>query len=208
MPEEDAAGPFEDAAEATPDKRRAAWASRYPRWALVAFPSTLVSGVLIGGLLAIFTPIATAAPSYSAMHDHLTSKNKTLNAQVERDDSTITAAEGIISDLKAAEQDVADRASALDAREAAVKSREDAITAKEKVVAANTIPGNGTFIVNRDIQPGQYRSEGGESCYWKRSDASGGTIDNYIGSGPAVVTVRASDATLETSRCAPFTKVG
>ena len=201
-----------DAVASEPDKARM---PKVPRWALITVPATLVTGVLLGGLLGIFTPIAVATPSYTSMHNKLTSQINTLGSKVADTRATISDQENTISKLNSAAQEVADRATALDARatalnarEAAVKAREDTVTGKEKVVAANTIPGDGTFIVNQDIQPGQYKSAGGESCYWKRTNASGGTIDNYIGSGPAVVTVKASDALLITAMCAPFTKVG
>jgi len=75
---------------------------------------------------------------------------------------------------------------------------------------ANTIPGDGTFLVGKDVKPGTYRMTGpksGSSCYWQRSgDASGTNIianDNIA--GPAVVDIKSSDVAFKTSRCAAWT---
>jgi hypothetical protein len=114
----------------------------------------------------------------------------------------LRAAEGREAKVAATEADQNLRLAKLDARETAVQGAED-------VAAANTIPGSGTFRVGIDVQRGQYHSEGGSSCYWSRMNAAGDdTIDNYIGSGPAVLTVQPSDGLIKTSRCAPFTKSG
>ncbi|MBB5641110.1 hypothetical protein [Cryobacterium roopkundense] len=91
--------------------------------------------------------------------------------------STVKSSEKRESDLAGAEAAQSTRARGLDEREAAVKGAED-------VVVASAFAGDGTFMVGTDVQPGQYRSEGGESCYWSRMNAAGDdTIDNYIGSG-------------------------
>ena len=55
----------------------------------------------------------------------------------------------------------------------------------------------------------QYTSEGGTNCYWARLNSTGDDIiDNDLASGPAVLTVQASDGLIKTSNCAPFTKTG
>lgn len=74
------------------------------------------------------------------------------------------------------------------------------------------IPGDGTFEVGVDIEPGTYVSEepSGRSCYWARlSKGSGGLNDiiaNNNSSGQSIVTIAASDAFFETSRCGGWTK--
>ena len=116
----------------------------------------------------------------------------------------------------AAEQAIAGQTAAVKALEAAVKqkeaeglAREKAVGTAEAVAAANTFDGDGTYIVGDDIQPGTYKSEGGSPCYWARLGAGGeDIIDNSLGSGPAVVTVRPGDFALEVARCAPFRKTG
>jgi len=102
------------------------------------------------------------------------------------------------------------RSTALDQRETAVAAREKAVGTTEATIAANTIPGDGTFLVGKDVKPGTYRTTGpktGSSCYWQRSgDASGTNIianDNIA--GPTVVDIKSSDVAFKTSRCAAWT---
>lgn len=67
----------------------------------------------------------------------------------------------------------------------------------------------GSYEVGTDIQPGTYKTTGsnleGLPCYWARySDTSGefsGLITNELGNGPMVVTVKPSDAMVQTSGC-------
>ena len=108
----------------------------------------------------------------------------------------------------AAEAEVKAQADKVAADAAALVERERAVGIAETEAAANTFPGDGTFIVGDDIQPGTYKSAGGSGCYWARQDQGGETIDNYIGDGATVVTVRSSDFALRVARCAPFTKTG
>jgi len=78
------------------------------------------------------------------------------------------------------------------------------------------LPGNGTYRVGKDIQPGSYRTQGpadaaSPNCYWSRnSDASGevrAIIANSKAPIPATVTVKPGDATFHTSGCQPWTEV-
>jgi hypothetical protein len=75
----------------------------------------------------------------------------------------------------------------------------------------STIPGNGTYMVNKDFQAGVYRSVGNSSCYWQRgSDATGSTasiIANDIGDGQRLVYVKPTDKVFKTSSCKTFAKV-
>lgn len=75
--------------------------------------------------------------------------------------------------------------------------------------SAGAIPGDGTFLVGEDIQPGTYRTDGGEYCYWARlADTSGefeGIITNGNTQGPTTVTISASDAAFETNGCSDWT---
>ncbi|WP_264033202.1 hypothetical protein [Mycobacterium riyadhense] len=74
----------------------------------------------------------------------------------------------------------------------------------------STIPGNGTFRMGVDIQPGTYRSEGGDSCYWERLRGLSGNVADIIangaGYGPQVVTIAPTDAAFKTQQCAPWTR--
>lgn len=72
-----------------------------------------------------------------------------------------------------------------------------------------TFPGDGTFKVGIDIQPGTYRSAGGESCYWERLRGLSGSykdiIANGAGNAPQVVQIEASDVAFKTQHCPVWT---
>jgi hypothetical protein len=79
--------------------------------------------------------------------------------------------------------------------------------------ASDTIPGDGTFRVGTDIQPGVYFSKGGRagySCYWSRHSgvgSPGDTIDSGLETGQQYVTIAPTDGSFETSHCQPWTRV-
>lgn len=108
----------------------------------------------------------------------------------------------------AAEAEIKGRADELAAKEAQLVEREKAVGLAVAEVAANTFEGNGVYIVGDDIQPGTYKSDGGELCYWARHDKANDILDNHLGAGPTVVVVRATDFSLEVNGCAPFRKTG
>jgi len=75
---------------------------------------------------------------------------------------------------------------------------------------ATSIPGDGTYIIGTDIQPGTYRTSGpasdGDNCYWERDKDLNGTVDSIIAnnnsSGPQTVHISATDAAFQTDGCA------
>lgn len=80
-------------------------------------------------------------------------------------------------------------------------------------IQPGTIPGDGTFLVGTDVQPGTYRSDAGSyGCYYARlsdtSGAPGSIITNNLSQGPLVVTIDDSDAAFETRGCRTWTAVG
>jgi hypothetical protein len=79
-----------------------------------------------------------------------------------------------------------------------------------------SFPGNGMFVVNKDIQPGTYESkpvpnEYVEICAWRRlKDTSGSresTIDGNISQGSVTVTIKRSDGAFETRGCQEWKRV-
>ena len=76
------------------------------------------------------------------------------------------------------------------------------------------IPGDGTFLVGKDIQAGTYRSEGKNKygCYWARlSDTTGegsAIIANGNAQGPAIIKIAAADKAFQTTDCKPWKKIG
>lgn len=73
-----------------------------------------------------------------------------------------------------------------------------------------SIENNGTFIVNKDIAAGTYRTEGGKyGCYWARlrSFNTNDIIDNNVGDGPQVVRILPTDTAFMTRSCGTWQKI-
>ena len=68
-------------------------------------------------------------------------------------------------------------------------------------------PSDGVWRVGVDMQPGVYRSPGGDACYWARlyGFAGNSQIDVYLGSGPTVVTIEPTDVGFESRKCGNWT---
>lgn len=65
--------------------------------------------------------------------------------------------------------------------------------------------GEGTFRVGIDIQPGLYRTEGSDTCYWERLSGFSGSFDDIIANsnpdGPTLVEILPSDIGFSSQRC-------
>lgn len=96
-----------------------------------------------------------------------------------------------------------------DQRSADLDAREQEIGAAEAQVAANTIPGTGTFVVGEDVAPGTYRTAGSSGCYWVRLSGTSGELGdilaNGLSDGPLTVTIAPSDQAFETQGCGEWT---
>jgi hypothetical protein len=72
--------------------------------------------------------------------------------------------------------------------------------------------GDGTFVVNQDIAPGTYRTEGGEYCYWERLNGFNGSFDEIIANdlptGPSIVTIEPTDAGFTSDGCGTWAAAG
>jgi hypothetical protein len=72
----------------------------------------------------------------------------------------------------------------------------------------NAIDKDGTFAVNTQLAPGTYSTAGpvGDGvCYWKRTDATGATLDNAMSKKPQIVAITPTDASFKTDGCQPWT---
>ncbi|WP_338780722.1 hypothetical protein [Streptomyces sp. DG1A-41] len=78
--------------------------------------------------------------------------------------------------------------------------------------SANEIPGDGTFLVGEEIEPGTYRTAGPAdsaipNCYWARLSGASGELDELIANGntagPATVTIASGDQAFQTTGCRP-----
>lgn len=74
------------------------------------------------------------------------------------------------------------------------------------------IPGDGTWLVGKQIKRGTYRSAGGTFCYWARlrdlSHEQSGTIANGYGrGGPQVVAIGKADVAFISNGCEQWVMV-
>lgn len=66
------------------------------------------------------------------------------------------------------------------------------------------VPGDGTWVIGKEIKRGTYRTEGGSSCYWARSIRSAGhwvVIDSAFGPGVQEVVLGKDDVAFDSQGC-------
>ena len=71
---------------------------------------------------------------------------------------------------------------------------------------------DGIHAVGTEVQPGIYQTTGPSGtnaggCYWTRTDATGGLIENGVITGPGTLTINVTES-VETTGCQPWQKVG
>lgn len=95
---------------------------------------------------------------------------------------------------------------------ATVKELQNKASGLRYLVKHSSIPGSGTFLVNKEISPGTYRAAASPGCYWERESSLDGSIDaiaaNDNADGPAIVAISSADVAFKTSGCATFHRVG
>lgn len=74
------------------------------------------------------------------------------------------------------------------------------------------LPGDGQWIVGKDIEPGLYRSESGFLCYWERLSGLSGTYVDLIDNGgfrkgQLYVTVEAGDFAFTSQGCTKWERI-
>ena len=77
-----------------------------------------------------------------------------------------------------------------------------------KIASNSASLNDGLYQVGVAIQPGQYRTDGSDACYWAKL-STGDTnrvIVNHIGAGPQTVTI--DSPYFESEGCGTWTKVG
>jgi hypothetical protein len=66
--------------------------------------------------------------------------------------------------------------------------------------------GSGMYLVNVDIAPGVWRSDGkNDNCYWKVSSATGGIIRNFFGMAGGTIYIPESGFQVELDGCGTWT---
>lgn len=75
---------------------------------------------------------------------------------------------------------------------------------------APKIEGDGIFRVGADVEPGTYRTEGSDACYWARLSGNSGTFEeiiaNNFGGGQQIVTISDTDVSFQTTECGTWVK--
>jgi hypothetical protein len=79
-------------------------------------------------------------------------------------------------------------------------------------IDSDLLPGDGTWIVGKQIKPGLYRSDAGPLCYWERLRAmTGETVDIIANGGfrkgPTYVEVKAGDFAFGSQGCREWVMV-
>ena len=69
---------------------------------------------------------------------------------------------------------------------------------------------DGAYVVGEHIQPGTYRTDGGDGCYWERLAGFSGELDDVITNGftddNVVVTISEGDVGFAATRCGNWTR--
>ena len=71
---------------------------------------------------------------------------------------------------------------------------------------------DGTWGVNTEIEPGWYRSSGGQTCYWQRrsnyeNDRNGVIAEHQFNTGSGLVHISRSDVAFTSFSCGHWTKI-
>ncbi|WP_157856538.1 MULTISPECIES: hypothetical protein [Streptomyces] len=121
---------------------------------------------------------------------------------------------GNAADAPTATQTVTATPQAAQTPPAAPASQPATSAPQQNRTPATEIPGDGVFLVGKDIQPGTYRSDGKDNtlCYWARlSDTTGelgDIIANGNAAGQAIIKIDSGDKAFQTSDCKPWRRIG
>lgn len=121
-----------------------------------------------------------------------------------------------VSDLKGSNSTLQDQLDSLTKQKDALEAENTTLTkAADKeaaTAAANTIPGDGTYLVGVDIKPGTYRSTGNDLCYWERDKSADGNFGSIIANdnvtGQGIVTIKSTDKVFTSNNCNDWKRVG
>ncbi|MFD3579771.1 hypothetical protein [Streptomyces sp. NPDC058644] len=88
-------------------------------------------------------------------------------------------------------------------------------SAPEEEMTGDGIPGDGTFVVGKEVKAGTYRTAGPADdaigdCYWARLKSTSGDVADIIANGstkgPATVTISPGDKAFQTTGCKDWKK--
>lgn len=73
------------------------------------------------------------------------------------------------------------------------------------------VPGDGTWLVGREVKRGTYRAEGGEWCFWERlrnlSGEDNGVMSKGFVNGPQVVAMGPDDVAFSSQGCGQWVMI-
>jgi hypothetical protein len=186
-------------------------------WIIIATAcfASLAVGAGLGAVAASSDP--KDSEEYRHQQSLVKQKNEALNDAADALEQSLVDLEAIEGDLPAREKAVMDAQAQADADAATVEKarkdtlkllnqvekRERAVGIVEADVARNTIAGDGTYRVGKDMKGGTYRStDNGAGCYYSISSDPNGQdiIDNGFTEGPSLASVSEGQF-FETSNC-------
>lgn len=196
-----------------PDQPTRRIAPPWWRGRVVVSVLALAIGTILGAAIVV-DPDTTAAAGAEPEPAPTVTVTETEAVPQERIDElddrekSLDARQGRLDDR---EEGLDERKANLDEREAGLDDRESAVTEAEEEAAANTITGDGLYVIGDDIEPGTYRATGGgDLCYWARlsglSGELGDIIANDLGAAKTTVEIQASDTAFETRGCGEWMK--
>jgi hypothetical protein len=164
--------------------------------------AALVAGVVVGYAVkdGHQSQLRSAVGQVETLQSELQAAKTNLELANQRADNAVQTAK---DELRA-------RSAALDTRARALDVRERKVTGEERAWARDSIPGDGEFVVGKEIKPGIYHAAASGGCYWARLSSldTSAIIDNNNVDGPVTIEIFASDRAFEDTRCATFHKIG
>lgn len=129
--------------------------------------------------------------------------------ETERDEA-LESLESLREELASATSRAEDAENSLLELQEAASSAETAEAEAASEEGLSSTFGDGTWVVGEDIEPGTYRSEGGDYCYWERLSGLSGEFDDIIANelteGQAVVQISESDVAFKSQDCGTWTR--
>jgi TolA-binding protein len=151
--------------------------------------------------------LAAAQGNVNALQQQITSQQATIK-QLQDNAGAVAAQKAQLDQLQAKNTQQADQ------QKAQLQQQLDGVTAQkqqldQRQAAANASTfSDGLYQVGKDIQAGQYHSDGGSTCYWAklRSSDTSDIANNNMSSGPQTITI--NSAYFTSNGCGTWTKVG
>lgn len=181
-----------------------AWLKGHPRWSAgIAAAVGLFIGIGIGAA-------STDTERIAQLEAQVNDLEAELAEAEERADEAEDELESEQNALARRERELKKKAKAQRTKFAETRdelnAREEEISGAELEIESNTIT-DGTWEAGRDFEPGLYRAEGGEGCYWAKLNSADPTdiASNGLDENP---TVQIDSPFFSTNDCGDWKKIG